>query len=239
MQGLPLHRVTLHQFGSSPVPSVGALWNLARDEISDWLLADGYVPADVEAVINDFPQWAPYTSNDTEYFAAHAGSSLIAMLDSSLIKGEPVRAIQGFLFDFGFRPDGVFPAGFTGVPGLTNEKWLIEPAYNMNSLLAELKGTLTPVASDDPFIHAIAALDVTDMGVLVVNYVPLEYQVDLKYDYWEQYPIMKNNFVADDLSGVVYDENELATMFFGGVPPTKLELIDALLADPSPIDIDA
>jgi len=235
---LPLDLVTLHQFGGSPVPAVGTYWGRARRDISTWLAASGYEPEQVEVVIEDWPQWAPYTSNDTEYFAAHMASGIISMLDLSLREGEWVRPLQGFLFDYGFLPDGTFSAGFTGRAGLSNNKGIIKPVYNLNSLLAEIDGTLTPVQSSDPFVHAIAATGPSHATLLVVNQVPLEYQIDLKYDRWEQTPIRLNHFVAEDLSGISYDLTEALDLFFGGVMPTWPELLDAFLADPSSIDLE-
>jgi hypothetical protein len=236
--GLPLDLVTLHQFGGSPVPAVGTFWGIARRDISAWLGASGYPPDQVEVVIEDWPQWAPYPSNDTEYFAAHVASGILSMLDLSLREGAPVRLLQGFLFDFGFRPPGDFPAGFTGRPGLSNEMGLAKPVFNFNSLLAEVEGTVWPVQSSDPFVHAIAATGPDHATVLVVNQIPLEYQVDLLYDYWEQRPIFENNFVAEDLSAIAYDLFEIIEVFYGGVMPPWPELIDDFLSDPSSIDLE-
>lgn len=237
-QGLPLDWVTLHHFGGSPVPAEGTYWRRTRLDISAWLQASGYQPDQVEVVIEDWPQWAPYTSNDTEYFAAHMASGIISMLELSLIEGTAVRPVQAFLFEFGFRPDGEHPAGFSGRVGLSTEKGIIKPVFNLNSLLAELEGTLAPVQSSDPFVHAIAATGPDHATVLVVNQIPLEYQIEVLYDYWEQRPIMENYFSGDDLTGVAYNLLELIDVFFGGVMPPWPELIDAYLTDPSDIDLD-
>jgi hypothetical protein len=236
--GLPLDLVTLHQFGGSPVPALGTYWGRARRDISTWLAENSYQPEQVEVLIEDWPQWAPYTSNDTEYFAAHMASGIISMLDLSLREGAWVRPLQGFLFDFGFRPAGSFPAGFAGRAGLSTEKGIIKPVFNLNSLLAEIDGRLTPVQSSDPFVHAIAATGPSHATLLVVNQVPLEYQIDLKYNYWVQIPIRLNHFVAEDLTGISYDLKELLDKFFGGVMPPWEELFDAFLADPSSIDLE-
>jgi hypothetical protein len=242
-QGLPLHNVTLHQFGGSPIPSSGTYWAHARRDITAWLEESGYVGSEVSLAINDFPQWAPFESNDTEYLAAHVASSLLSMLDLSLREGEPVWASQSFLFDWGFRPDGDFPAGFSGVPGMTNERWLIEPIYNMNSLVAQLDGELVAVDSSDPFVSAVAAVDGNHLGVMLVNHVPLERQVDLLYDYYEHFPILSNFFTAEDLSALGYSLDSLladvVAAYFDGVAPSQQELFDALFDEVSPIDFEA
>ncbi len=237
-QGLPLDWVTLHQFGGSPVPKVGTYWRRTRLDISTWLQASGYQPDQVEVLIEDWPQWAPFTSNDTEYYAAHMASGIISMLDLTLTEGAPVRPVQSFLFDFGFRPEGEFPAGFAGRVGLSTQEGIIKPIFNLNSLLAELEGTVSPVQSSDPFVHGIAAAGPDHATVLVVNQIPLEYQIDVLYDYWEQRPLMENYFTGDDLTGISYNIVELVDVFFGGVMQPWPDLIDAFLADPSDIDLD-
>ena len=108
-QGLPLDWVTLHHFGGSPVPAKGTYWRHTRRDISTWLEANGYQPAQVEVLIEDWPQWVAYTSNDTEYFAAHMASGIISMLDLTLSEGNPVRPLQAFLLrDLTFT---IYPAG--------------------------------------------------------------------------------------------------------------------------------
>ena len=238
-QGLPIDMVTLHQFGGSAVPAIGTRWRRARHDISDWLTQNGYTATDVEVLIEDWPQWAPYMSNDTEYYAAHMASGILSMLELSLNEGAPIRPVQAFLFDFGFRPPGEHPAGFAGRAGLSTELGIIKPVFNLNSLLAEVEGTLTPVESSNPFMHAIAGVGTDHTTVLITNQIPLEYQIDVFYNFWDQRPIMENEFSADDLSAVAYDPLELIDVYFGGVMPGWPELIDAFLAEPSTIDLNA
>ncbi|MBW1811350.1 MAG: hypothetical protein JRJ87_24390, partial [Deltaproteobacteria bacterium] len=118
------------------------------------------------------------------------------------------------------------------------EMGIIKPVYNANSLLAELEGTMTPVQSSDPFVHAIAATGPEHATLLIANQIPLEYQIDVLYDYWEQTPILENHFAEEDLSEFTYDLKEFLDVFFNGVMPPWPELFDAFLADPSSIDLD-
>ncbi|MEZ4339971.1 MAG: hypothetical protein R3B82_25395, partial [Sandaracinaceae bacterium] len=200
--GLPIDLVTIHQFAGSPTPSVGTFWSHARRDITAWLEESGFDPATVELGIEDWPNWVPYPSNDTEYFAAHMIAGVLSMLDLSLRGGMQVRPLQAFLYDYGFRPEGRFLAGFTGVPGMTNEQWIIEPVYNADSLMAEVRGVVTPVRSDDPFVHAVAAQDGETWTLLVSNFIPLELERDPLYDTYHQRPIAANHFIEEDVSDV-------------------------------------
>ncbi len=97
---------------------------------------------------------------------------------------------------------------------------------------------MTPVQSSDPFVHAIAATGPDHATLLIANQIPLEYQVDLLYDYWKQTPILESHFVDEDLSAFSYDLSEFIDVFFDGVMPPWPELIDAYFADPSRIDLE-
>ena len=236
--GVPIDIVTLHSPGRSPAPKETARWVTAHRDITGWLEAAGLDPSRSEVVIDDFPQWAPYETNDTEYFASHVASGVISMLDHSLRAPGTVRMLQGFLMPYGFRPDVDYGAGYNGVPALINEIGLIKPVYNVNAMFALMSGSVRPVESTDPFVSAVGALD--DAGgltVLVSNHVPVEQQVETLYDFYVQTPITANDFGGVDISQVEYDPAELARVYYDGMNPSTPQLFDDAFAEDSRLDV--
>ncbi|MBW2463900.1 MAG: hypothetical protein JRH11_19785, partial [Deltaproteobacteria bacterium] len=235
--GLPIDVVTLHMFGDSPAPKETTRWNQARRKISGWLADAGYDPATVDVVIDDWAQWAPYTTNDTEYMAAYTASGRIAMLDYSLRNAGTVRMLQAFLMPWGFRPPGDAPGGFNGVPALSTELGIIKPVFNVHSMLATMNGSIEPVLSSDPFVSGVAADEGPIVSILVSNHVPVERQVDELYDFWEQRPIIANDFGGNDITLADVDLSEFARVFYDGEMPSWQQLFDDAFADPSRIDV--
>lgn len=235
--GLPIHVVTLHMTGGSPAPKETTYWNRARKQVAQWLVNARFDPSTVDLVIDDWPQWAPYASNDTEYFAAYTASGRISMLDSSLRSAGTVRMVQGFLMPFGFRPPGSAPSGFNGVPAMYTEFGVIKPVFNVHAMLGTMRGRITAVRSADPFVSAVAADDGKVVSILLSNHVPLEAQTDLLYGVYKETPILANDFGGNDVTLADVDFDELARVFYDGKKPSVDQLLKDALADPSRIDV--
>lgn len=235
--GLPIDVVTLHMFGHSPAPKETTYWNRAARQIGAWLATAGYDPAAVDVVIDDWPEWAPYATNDTEYLASYTASGRISMIDFSLRNPGSLRMVQGFLMPYGFRPPGDAPGGFNGVPALSTELGIDKPVYTVHSMLARMNGTIEPVLSEDPFVSALAADDGAVVSILVSNHVPVEHQVDTLYGVYEQRPIIANDFGGHDIVAEDVDLAELARVFYAGETPSFEQLFDDAFADPSRIDV--
>ncbi len=75
------------------------------------------------------------------------------------------------------------------------------------------------------------------MTILVSNHVPVEQQVETLYEFYEQRPIIANDFGGHGITVADIDLAEFAEVFYGGAMPGWDQLFDDVFADPSRIDV--